>query len=106
MRLDRWLTLLLFRMGLGGLERRLPVLMYHSVSDDPETGIPYYRVSISPSRFAQHMEWLSDSGYSGVSLQEGYRCIRLLGSAQYAYRKIKSWTDVNRGRHCTQGASH
>src|SRR5271165_4576293 len=72
MRLDRWLTLLLFRMGVGGLERRLPILMYHSVSDDPETGIsPYYRVSISPCRFAEHMEWLSDFGYSGVSLEEG-----------------------------------
>jgi peptidoglycan/xylan/chitin deacetylase (PgdA/CDA1 family) len=76
MRLDRRLTLQLFRplcrAGLGRREDRLPILMYHSVSDDPEEGVrPYYRVATNPRRFAEHMEWLTELGYSGVSLEDG-----------------------------------
>lgn len=49
----------------------LPVLMYHSISDDPETGVgAYYRVATSPRRFAEQMQWLADAGYRGVSLEE------------------------------------
>jgi peptidoglycan/xylan/chitin deacetylase (PgdA/CDA1 family) len=51
---------------------RLPILMYHSVSNDLEPGVaPYYRVATSPERFAQHMKSLSELGYLGLSLEEG-----------------------------------
>ncbi len=44
--------------------------MYHSISDEPEDGVePYYRLATNPRRFAEHMRWLNDSGYQGVSLE-------------------------------------
>ena len=70
MRVDRELTLRIVRpfKGAGGC---LPVLMYHSISDDPEKGVgAYYRVATSPQRFAAQMQWLADAGCRGVSLEE------------------------------------
>jgi peptidoglycan/xylan/chitin deacetylase (PgdA/CDA1 family) len=50
---------------------RLPILMYHSISDDREERVkPYYRVATSPRRFAEQMQWLSDFGYEGLALEE------------------------------------
>ena len=46
--------------------------MYHSISDDPEPAFsPYYKVCTSPRRFAEHMQWLEDAGWRGVSLSDG-----------------------------------
>lgn len=45
--------------------------MYHSISDDPETGIhPYYRTVTSPNIFAAQMKYLQDNGYRTSSLSE------------------------------------
>jgi len=79
MGLDRWITLMLARArGRGNgtqwsvCEPVLPVLMYHSVSDDLESGVPdYYKLCVGPARFAQHMELLSNCNYVGVTLTEG-----------------------------------
>jgi peptidoglycan/xylan/chitin deacetylase (PgdA/CDA1 family) len=85
MRFDRFITLRmvkplkLFRDSLRSNQpqtphhqRTLPILMYHSISDDPELGLhPYYRVCTSPRRFAEHMHWLADNGWRGVTLSEG-----------------------------------
>jgi peptidoglycan/xylan/chitin deacetylase (PgdA/CDA1 family) len=85
MRLDRFITLNLvqpFRhafCGVSSLVTRhsslvtsLPILMYHSISDDPEPGVrPYYRVCTSPQRFREQMQWLKDNGYRGVTLSAG-----------------------------------
>jgi peptidoglycan/xylan/chitin deacetylase (PgdA/CDA1 family) len=74
MRLDRLLTLYLFgplarlRRNSGGL--RIPILMYHSISDEPETGHPYYWINTSPARFAEHMKFLQDYGYQVISLNQ------------------------------------
>lgn len=62
--------------GLLRLVRRpehvLPVLMYHSISDDAEPGVSsYYRLCTSPGRFAEQMRWLQDNGFRGVTLSEG-----------------------------------
>lgn len=71
MRFDRGLTLGIFRPLSGSAARGLPVLMYHSVSNDPEPGVgSYYRVTTSPQRFAEQMDWLSELGFKGVSLEE------------------------------------
>lgn len=84
MRLDRWLTLLVFRpfcRAENGGPGHLPVLMYHSVSDDAEEGVgAYYKVATSPRRFAEQMQWLNDLGYRGVSLDEGLRALPKEGS--------------------------
>lgn len=79
MRLDRIITLQCVRplRAWGSAFRRtsdrfLPILMYHSISNDPEPGVhPYYRVCTSPRRFAGQMQWLQQAGYHGVSLREG-----------------------------------
>jgi peptidoglycan/xylan/chitin deacetylase (PgdA/CDA1 family) len=77
-RLDRSLTLGVFgplrRAGVGRCAIGMPVLMYHGVSDDAEDGrSPYYRVTTNPQRFAEQMQWISELGFSGVSVEEGLR---------------------------------
>ncbi len=94
MRLDRFITLNLvqpFRRALrpvaaldtwhftpGTLPSPLstphfpvPILMYHSLSDDPEPGVaPYYRVNTSPPVFRQQMQFLADHGYGTLTLDQ------------------------------------
>jgi peptidoglycan/xylan/chitin deacetylase (PgdA/CDA1 family) len=74
LRLDRCLTLSIFRtlkrLDSKGTVRRVPILMYHSISDEPEAGVrPYYRLTTHPRRFAEQMQWLNQRGYWGVSLE-------------------------------------
>jgi peptidoglycan/xylan/chitin deacetylase (PgdA/CDA1 family) len=80
MRLDRIVTLCLARplaaSGVVSQGHALPILMYHSVSDDAEKGVgPYYRVATNPRRFAGQMQLLSDLGYEGVSVEEALRTL-------------------------------
>jgi peptidoglycan/xylan/chitin deacetylase (PgdA/CDA1 family) len=75
MRLDRTLTLSVARplvnTGLGSIKGVLPILMYHSISDDPETGVaPYYKTCTSPEVFERQLRWLSDSGIRSVGLKD------------------------------------
>lgn len=59
----------------GGL--RLPVLMYHSVSDRSEAGVaPYYRTATSPKVFAEQMALLHAEGWETVSLRAGLDVLR------------------------------
>lgn len=71
-RLDRLLTLYFFRPLTKVLAARkvlhIPILMYHSISDEIETGHPYYWLNTSPDRFAEHMRFLHDNNYSVISL--------------------------------------
>ena len=85
MHVDRLITLgvvspvrhALGRLAATSLRRsasdpRLPILMYHSVSDDPESvPAPYYRTVTSPRIFAMQMAWLKTRGYRAVTLSEG-----------------------------------
>src|SRR6266496_3149617 len=75
MRWDRSITLSLMhpltRMGLLRTIPGIPILMYHSISVDAETGVtPYYRLTTSPRRFREHMQQIRDTGHSVVSLDE------------------------------------
>jgi peptidoglycan/xylan/chitin deacetylase (PgdA/CDA1 family) len=47
----------------------VPILMYHSVSDDPggRHGAP---LTVTPRRFAEHIEYLRDEGFTGHSVRE------------------------------------
>lgn len=81
LRLDRLLTLCLFRplrsaaLGCGGF--RLPVLMYHSISDRSEAGVsPYYRTATSPKVFAEQMALLKAGGWEAVSLKAALEALR------------------------------
>jgi len=89
-RLDRLLTLYFFS-PLAGLFPprkgiRIPILMYHSISDDPETGHPYFWINTSLARFAEQMKFLHDSGYKVISLSEAVDLIT--GSMQPASSKL------------------
>src|SRR5262245_1479468 len=88
MRLDRLLTLLAYR-ALGSSEEaravsRLPVLMYHSVSDVSEERSPYYRLVTRPAVFAKQVRLLYSEGYTGLTLSQGLKAIRCpnLGSSR------------------------
>jgi peptidoglycan/xylan/chitin deacetylase (PgdA/CDA1 family) len=79
-RLDRFLTLNFFYPLLKrrppASEPRIPILMYHSISDDPEDGVhPYYRLNTSPKRFAEHLKLLADNQYQVISLSDAVRML-------------------------------
>jgi peptidoglycan/xylan/chitin deacetylase (PgdA/CDA1 family) len=93
-RLDRLLTLYFFA-PLAGLFPpkkgiRIPILMYHSISDDPETGHPYFWINTSPARFAEHMKFLHDNGYKVISLSEAVDLIRKTEPATGNFRSPAS----------------
>lgn len=73
MRLDRWLTLKavapLQRAFPKGIQPGIPILMYHSISEDHEPGVgPYYRLATPPGLFRDQMHAIRDSGFQVVSL--------------------------------------
>ncbi len=63
------------RAAAGG--RRLPILMYHSISEDREQGVgPYYRTATSPARFTEQMCFLDENDWQAVSLSDGLAWLR------------------------------
>jgi len=79
-RLDRFATLYLasplLRLVPRG-ERSVPILMYHSIADEDETGVqPYYRTTTTPSVFALHMKHLSEHGYSTMNVAEAVKFLQ------------------------------
>jgi peptidoglycan/xylan/chitin deacetylase (PgdA/CDA1 family) len=75
MRLDRQLTTAVFhplrRAGLGSSALRIPILMYHSLSADPEQDVaPYYRTNTDPAVFRQQMSRLADRGCKTADLSQ------------------------------------
>jgi hypothetical protein len=57
-RLDRFLTLYLFqplRNKAATDDNKIPILMYHSISDGKEKSHPYYHINTSPAVFAEQM---------------------------------------------------
>jgi peptidoglycan/xylan/chitin deacetylase (PgdA/CDA1 family) len=90
MRFDRGISMAvvapLKRLGLWPDSVGVPILMYHSVSEDPEPGVsPYYRLAISPALFRRHMETLRDGGYRVVSLA---KAVSVLGTDPQSARKM------------------
>jgi len=61
----------------------LPVLMYHSISDDSENNVaPYYRTATSPKIFAEQMALLRAEGFQAVGLQRGRELLRQNGNVK------------------------
>ncbi len=57
--------------------RRLPILMYHSIADEPEENVsPYYRTVTRPELFAAHLAWLRAAGYEVLGLQAAWEKFR------------------------------
>jgi peptidoglycan/xylan/chitin deacetylase (PgdA/CDA1 family) len=73
-RFDRFATLYIvnpLRQRVSSDGWSIPILMYHRISDDAETGVhPYYRTSTSPQQFASQMKYLHENGYRTASLPE------------------------------------
>ncbi len=78
LRMDALATLYLFR-PLGWLcsrTNRVPILMYHSISDSSkDKRYPYYQTITTPQVFAEHMDYLHRNGYSTISLAEAVSCV-------------------------------
>lgn len=81
MRLDRWLALGALRVcgavSTVNSSAEVPVLMYHSISDDTEPQVKsYYKIVTNPKRFAEQMAWLAELGYRGVSLRQALTALK------------------------------
>ena len=66
-RLDRIFSILLFgplvRRKRFNKNKKIPVLMYHSISNEEEKDVhPYYGINTKPAIFAEQMRYLFDSG--------------------------------------------
>ena len=73
LRLDRVLTLYAFSAFLKFVSLKnpsIPILMYHSISDEPESGHPYFWINTSRKCFAEQMQFLKDNDYTVISLIE------------------------------------
>jgi peptidoglycan/xylan/chitin deacetylase (PgdA/CDA1 family) len=78
-RADRLATLYVFHPLRRLLPRgtRIPILMYHSISDANDSSRhPYYRTVTAPRVFEQHLRFLHDRGYKTISLSEAVRRLR------------------------------
>lgn len=73
LRLDRMVTFGLaapLQESFGYRRRGIPVLMYHSISDDLEpVGHPYFQTTTTPKTFRKHMAFLYRNGYSVLHLK-------------------------------------
>jgi len=72
LRLDRLVTLYVvspYLQSLSGEEQSIPILMYHSITDQDESSVhAYYRTTTSPGRFAGQLKFLQGEGYTSCSL--------------------------------------
>jgi peptidoglycan/xylan/chitin deacetylase (PgdA/CDA1 family) len=86
-RLDRFLTLYLFKHitknQTSAGDKRIPILMYHSVSDEKEKSHPYYHVNTSPAVFDAHMRYLYENNYSVINLQDLKKSFDTRDSSKY-----------------------
>jgi len=55
----------------GNAKKRVPILMYHSISDNLfAKSHPYYQINASPKVFARQMRWMRQNGYQTMNLTE------------------------------------
>jgi peptidoglycan/xylan/chitin deacetylase (PgdA/CDA1 family) len=83
--LERWASIYLFhpvaRLRFSRAVKGIPVLMYHSISEEPETGVrPYYRTATNPKVFSSHMQYLHEHGYTVVTLHEAVTSLETAGN--------------------------
>lgn len=55
---------------------RVPILMYHSISENLfGMSHPYYHINILPEVFSQQMRWLRHEGYRTIDLRDAWACL-------------------------------
>lgn len=70
----------------------IPVLMYHSISDDRESGKhAYYQTNTPPRIFAEQMEYLHKNGYSSATASEAI--LRVKSGAKSDKRVVITFDD-------------
>jgi peptidoglycan/xylan/chitin deacetylase (PgdA/CDA1 family) len=74
-RLDRLLTIYLcaplWRLFGGNDGKCIPILTYHSISENLfGYSHPYYQINTTPDVFTRHMSWLRNAGYRTVQLHD------------------------------------
>lgn len=70
-RIDRVLTLSLFATVCHTAQpRTIPILMYHSISEQPSKRNGYYKTNTPPKTFAAHLSVLRALGYQSITLSE------------------------------------
>ncbi|MBI5584180.1 MAG: polysaccharide deacetylase family protein [Deltaproteobacteria bacterium] len=72
--------------------------MYHSISDDPEPGHPYFWINTSPRAFAQQLHFLGEQGYRVIPLAEAVNLIRAIPSGGVSSRAAPSAREPQGGR--------
>lgn len=66
-----YLSLPLTRLVGPRRSTRIPILMYHSISDNLfGMSHPYYHINTTPEVFSSQMRWLRNSGFQAVTLSE------------------------------------
>ena len=58
---------------VGRTAKRIPILMYHSITSQTTKRHPYYEINIAPTRFDAQMRFLRENGYSALTLAEAAR---------------------------------
>jgi peptidoglycan/xylan/chitin deacetylase (PgdA/CDA1 family) len=103
-RLDRFATLYV----VNPVQRRtsaktsIPILMYHSITDQDETSVqPYYRTATSPEAFAAQMRDLHEAGYSAIGVSEAVS--RLNDSGRAIGKSVVITFDDGYADFCTNG---
>ena len=59
---------------IGAAPRRIPILLYHSVCDDPAPLLAEW--SVTPARFGEHLRALSDVGFETLTVSEHVERLR------------------------------
>jgi peptidoglycan/xylan/chitin deacetylase (PgdA/CDA1 family) len=96
LRLDRLATLHLFlpltRFAGPMARTRLPILMYHSISDNLfGMSHPYFHINTSPETFSQQMRWLRHAGYRTLDLAEAWAGLE--AGADFSKRVVITFDD-------------
>jgi peptidoglycan/xylan/chitin deacetylase (PgdA/CDA1 family) len=70
----------------------LPILMYHSISDNLfGKSHPYFHINTSPEVFSQQMRWLRHAGYGTLDLSEA--CAGLESGADLSKKVVITFDD-------------
>lgn len=80
LRIDRLVSVYLVhplvRLRRSRAPKGIPVLMYHSVSEEPESRVrPYFRTTTHPDVFTRHMRYLHEHGYEVMNLAEAVNAL-------------------------------
>jgi peptidoglycan/xylan/chitin deacetylase (PgdA/CDA1 family) len=102
LRLDRLATLYLFHpiaVRRANDALRIPILMYHSISESRRSRHAYFHTATSPARFAEHMGYLAGNGYRAVALTDALSLLTGRQAPQAAKPVVITFDDGYRDFH-------